>query len=175
MKNLKNEKGITLVRLVIIVILIIISINLLTSNKTDDDTVYSNEEIDSAMNELSKNKPTPEQLASATTIDYVSLYKGANTLNGNFYKITGELTQDVGDHIYHINMTKNGTYSTYYTDRIQIILIGEPSEILMEGDIVSFTGQSLGNYTYTTVMRSGSTIPELIVYAENLQVIGHTD
>lgn len=172
MKNLKNKRGITLVRLIIIVVLIIVAINLLMHNKGDNDKVYSGEEI---VDELSKKKPSPEQLATATTIDYVSLYKGANTLNGNFYKITGEIVQDAGNYIYHINMTKNGTYSTYYTDRIQIILIGEPSEILMEGDIVSFTGQSLGNYTYTTVLGSDSTIPELLVYAENLSVIGHTD
>ena len=121
-----------------------------------------------------KNKPSSEQISSATTIDYVNLYKGANTLNGNFYKITGEIVQVVEDHLYHVNMTKTGEYYTYYTDRIQISLIGTPSEILMEGDIVSFTGESLGNYTYITVRGSEETIPFLRVYAENLKVIGHT-
>ena len=125
---------------------------------------------------LLKHKPDPEKIASATTIDYRTLYKGANTLNGNFYKITGEVVQIIGDTHYHINMTKSGSglYS-YYTDRIQISLIGTPSEVLMEGDIVSFTGESLGNYTYTNTLGSDNTVPFLRVYAENLNVIGHTD
>lgn len=73
-------------------------------------------------------------------------------------------------------MTKNGTGSySYYSDRIQISVIGTTSEILMEGDIITFTGESLGNYTYTTVLGNNSTIPYLRVYAENLKVTGHTN
>ena len=72
-------------------------------------------------------------------------------------------------------MTETGEYYTYYTDRIQISLIGTPSEILMEGDIISFTGEALGNYTYTAVLGNETTVPFLRVYAENLEVIGHTE
>ena len=42
-------------------------------------------------------------------------------------------------------------------------------------DRVSFTGESLGNYTYTSVMGNETTVPLLNVYAENLKVVEHTD
>lgn len=169
---MRNQKGISLISLTIIIIVIIVAICFIVSKTNEPDaTGKSTTDYDY----LLTNKPSPEQISSATTIDYVSLYKGANTLNGNFYKITGEIVQVVDDHLYHVNMTKTGEYYTYYTDRIQISLIGTPSEILMEGDIVSFTGESLGNYTYTAVMGNETTVPFLRVYAENLKVVGHTD
>lgn len=170
---MKNQNGITIIKLILIIIAVIIILLLILpkNNKTTNSAGAPTSDY----NYLLKNKPSAEQIASATTIDYRTLYKGANTLNGKFYNITGEIVQDAGDHIYHVNMTKNGTEYVYYSDRIQISVIGTPSEILMEGDIISFTGESLGNYTYSTVMGSTSTIPFLRTYAENLQVIGHTD
>lgn len=169
---MKNQKGISIITLIIIIALIIIAIFFIISKTKEPDAVGK---TTTDYDYLLKNKPSSTQISSATTIDYRSLYKGADTLNGNFYKITGEIVQVIEDHLYHVNMTKTGEYYTYYTDRIQISLIGTPSEILMEGDIVSFTGESLGNYTYTAVMGNESTVPFLRVYAENLKVIGHTD
>lgn len=169
---MKNQKGISLISLLLIIVIVIIAIFLINATSTEHDIAGKST---TDYNYLLKNKPSSTQISNATTIDYRTLYKGANTLNGNFYKITGEIVQVVGDHVYHINMTKSGEYYTYYTDRIQISLIGTPSEILMEGDIVSFTGESLGNYTYTAVLGNETTIPFLRVYAENLKVIGHTD
>lgn len=167
------SEGIGIVKILLIIIAIIIVIFFIKSTTKKTDSVgKSTTDYDY----LLKNKPSYEQITNAKEIDYRSLYKGVDTLNGNFYKITGEIVQVIEDHLYHINMTKSGSeYYTYYTDRIQISLIGTPSEVLMEGDIVSFTGESLGNYTYTAVMGNAETIPFLRVYAENLKVIGHTD
>lgn len=172
---MKDQKGITLITLLIVIIIIIAGILFIVSRSESPNSVGKST---TEYNSLLDNKPSSEQISSATTIDYRTLYKGANTLNGNFYNITGEIVQVVEDHIYHVNMTENSSsYSShsYYTDRIQISVIGTPSEILMEGDIISFTGESLGNYTYSTVMGSNSTIPFLRVYADYLNVIGHTD
>lgn len=169
---MKNQKGISLISLLLIIVIIIVAIFLVVTNLTEHD-IEGKSTTD--YDYLLKNKPSSTQISSATAIDYRSLYKGADTLNGNFYNITGEIVQVVEEHLYHVNMTKTGEYYTYYTDRIQISLIGTPSEILMEGDIVSFTGESLGNYTYTAVLGNNTTIPFLRVYAENLKVIGHTD
>lgn len=173
---MKNQKGITLIALIIFIALIIISIIFFISKTANHDIEGKAVEGNDGYEYLLNHKPSQEKIAGATTIDYRSLYKGANTLNGKYYKITGEIVQVVGDNYYHINMTKSGSeYYSYYTDRIQISLIGTPSEILMEGDIVSFTGESLGNYTYVTALGSENTVPFLRVYAENLKVIGHTD
>lgn len=169
---MKNQKGISLISFLLIIIILLVAVFFIISNTKEPDAVgKSTTDYDY----LLKNKPSSTQIANATTIDYRSLYKGADTLNGNFYKITGEIVQVVEDHLYHVNMTKTGEYYTYYTDRIQISVIGTPSEILMEGDIISFTGESLGNYTYTSVIGSSTTVPFLRVYAENLKVVGHTD
>lgn len=179
---MKNQKGISLITLLFIIIVIVIVIFLIISQTNEPDAETNEPDVvgksTTDYDYLLKNKPSSAQIESATTIDYRTLYKGANTLNGNFYNITGEIVQVVEDRIYHVNMTENSSdYSSYsyYTDRIQISVIGTPSEILMEGDIISFTGESLGNYTYTSVMGSSNTIPFLRVYAENLKVIGHTD
>ena len=173
---MKNQKGISLIILILVLVLLVIGIFLIISKPVQHDIEGKSIDGDDGYTYLLKHKPSSEKIASATTIDYRSLYKGANTLNGNFYKITGEIVQVIGDAHYHVNMTKNGSeYYSYYTDRIQISLIGTPSEILMEGDIISFTGESLGNYTYTTALGSDNTVPFLRVYAENLKVIGNTD
>lgn len=170
---MKNQKGINSIILTLIIVAILML--LVISNPSQPDTSGRPVSGNNAYEYLSNHKPSSEKIANATPIDYVSLYKGANTLNGNFYKITGEIVQVVGGNYYHINMTKSGEYYTYYTDRIQISLIGTPSEILMEGDIISFVGESLGNYTYTTVLGNQTTVPFLRVYAENLKVVGHTN
>lgn len=172
---MKNQKGISLITLILIIVILVIAIFIIILQPVQHDIDGKPLESDDAYEYLLNHKPSSEQISSATTIDYRSLYKGANTLNGNFYKITGEIVQIIDDAHYHINMTKTGEYYTYYTDRIQISLIGTPSEILMEGDIVSFTGESLGNYTYTAVMGNEATVPYLRVYADNLKVVGHTD
>lgn len=172
---MKNQKGVTLLNVIIIVALFALSIFLINLKSTEYDMDGKAIDGDDAYEYLLNHKPSPEKISAATTIDYRSLYKGANTLNGNYYKIIGEVVQVIGDDFCHINMTKSGEYYSYYTDRIQISIIGTPSEILMEGDIVSFVGESLGNYTYITALGSESTIPFLRVYAENLQVIGNTD
>lgn len=168
---MKKQKGSSLI-IIILIAVGIVAFLLLSDPEETNTTGKSTTNYDY----LLKNKPTSTQIASAKTITYRSLYKGANTLNGKFYKITGEIVQEVSEHIYHVNMTKNGTGSySYYSDRIQISVIGTTSEILMEGDIITFTGESLGNYTYTTVLGNNSTIPYLRVYAENLKVTGHTN
>lgn len=172
---MKDQKGISLITLIIIIAILVIAIFFIISEPAEHDIDGKPLESDDAYEYLLNHEPSSEEIANATTIDYVSLYKGANTLNGNFYKITGEIVQIVDDAHYHVNMTKTGEYYTYYTDRIQISLIGTPSEILMEGDIVSFTGESLGNYTYTAVLGNETTVPYLRVYAENLNVVGHTE
>lgn len=169
---MKKQNGISLISLLLVIVIIIVAIFLIKINLAEHDI---NGKSTTDYDYLLKNKPSSTQISSATTIDYRSLYKGADTLNGNFYNITGEIVQVIEDHFYHVNMTKANEYYTYYTDRIQISLIGTPSEILMEGDIVSFTGEALGNYTYTTVKGNDTTIPFLRVYAENLKVVGHTD
>ena len=169
--DMNNQRG----RGLVVVILIIVVIIFMASGSKEHDINGKSVDGEDGYRYLLNHKPSPEKISNATTIDYRSLYKGANTLNGNFYKITGEIVQVVNDRCYHINMTKTGEYYTYYTDRIQISLIGTPSEILMEGDIVSFTGESLGNYTYASILGSENTVPFLRVYSENLKVIGHTD
>ena len=112
-------------------------------------------------------KPTREELASAKTIDYVTLFKKGEY--GEIYKITGEIVQTVKSNIYHVNMTDKGIY---YKDRIEIEIKGTPSEILMNGDIISFKGKYLGN---TKIEYTYEIIPSFEVYAENLKITGHID
>lgn len=114
-------------------------------------------------------RPTSEEIANAQTIDYVTLFKGEETLSYKFFKITGEIVQDAGDNIYHVRM------GTSYTNRIQVEIKGKTSEILMVGDIISFTGEYLGNSDYTTVLGSNNKIPIFRVFAENLKVTGHSN
>lgn len=175
---MKNKNGISLIKLIIgiVIIIIVIAIFMIKQKPTEQDSNGKALEGDDAYEYLLNHKPDQEKISNATTIDYRTLYKGANTLNGNFYKIVGEIVQIIDSAHYHINMTKSGSANySYYTDRIQISLIGNPSEILMEDDIVSFTGEALGNYTYTSALGSDNTVPYLRVYSENLKVIGHTE
>lgn len=61
----------------------------------------------------------------------------------------------------------------HWDERIQISIIGTPSEILMEGDIILFRGEVIGNITYTNTSGSETTVPWLKVYAESIKVDGY--
>ena len=153
-----------------------------------------NNNIEKAINEKSKQKRYKEieefrkqqdeedkkfrEKIKEGRISYRDLYKGANTLKGNCYNFTAEVVQKLAENIYHVNMTEKYipySYQSYYVDCIQISLIGTPSEILMKGDYISFTGEVLGYYTCIDVFGYNVTVPWLKVYAESLKVIGWND
>lgn len=53
---------------------------------------------------------------------------------------------------------------------MRISIIGTLNEVLMDGDIISFTGEVLGYCTYISTSRTNVTVPWLRVYAESLKV-----
>ncbi|MDR0824900.1 MAG: hypothetical protein LBN74_07370 [Prevotella sp.] len=112
--------------------------------------------------------------AKATTIKYRELFKGGDSLAGNYYTFKGEIIQDAGEGTFRVNVTKTGTYYTFYEDTVLIYVDGEPSEKLLEEDIITFIGMGAGNYRYETVMGGTTEVPLLLVDAIDIEVVGTT-
>ena len=59
-----------------------------------------------------------------------------------------------------MNITKEGTYSTYYTDTIYVTYTPEEGEDkILEDDIITVYGISQGDYSYTSTIGAQVTLP----------------
>ena len=84
-------------------------------------------------------------------------FKGTNV------KLTGEVVQALygtNSVDLRVNITKNGRYSTYYTDTIYVIYNTKTGEDkILEDDIITIYGTSMGDYSYTSTIGSKVTLP----------------
>lgn len=87
-------------------------------------------------------------------------FKGTNV------KLTGEVIQVMTDNNstnLRVNITKKGTYSTYYTDTIYVVYYPQNGEDkILEKDIITIYGISQGDCSYTTVLGSTVTLPNIL-------------
>lgn len=87
-------------------------------------------------------------------------FKGTNV------KLTGEVIQVLYSSYsvnLRVNITKTGTYSTYYTDTIYVTYYPSNGEDkILEDDIITIYGSSLGDYTYTSILGSSVTLPHIL-------------
>ncbi|MDR0853159.1 MAG: hypothetical protein LBN34_02210 [Clostridiales Family XIII bacterium] len=121
-----------------------------------------------------KAQATAEAKINSAPIEYRDLFKGGEALAGNYYRLEGEIIQDAGDGTYRVNITKTGTYSTFYQDTILIFVTGDTPEKLIEDDVINFVGISAGNYRYETTMGGTNEVPLLLVDGLDVQVVGTT-
>lgn len=96
--------------------------------------------------------------AKCQDMSYSEIARDTNGLKGQYCKFTGQITQ-VMDGIYLMNVTAD-EYG-FYSDSIMFTYnIGNENRILQD-DIVTIWGQSLGLVTYTSVLGADITVPEI--------------
>lgn len=155
---MKNQKGISLIKLIIIIAVILFVLFLLFGGSSDNSSSITKEDRST-------------YIAKCTTIDYDSLARNPNQYKDNYYTFTGEVIQAMNESnsnetVLRVNVTpKKYTYSneTYYEDTILVYYKYSSSaeSRILEDDIITIYGQSMGTYTYESVLGSSITVPSV--------------
>ncbi|MGN1302426.1 MAG: hypothetical protein ACI4VO_02080 [Clostridia bacterium] len=112
-----------------------------------------------------KEQEEREFKASCQAYTFEQMARNPDNFKGTNVKVTGEVVQVMSDSYstnLRVNITKNGTYSTYYTDTIYVVYYPESGEDkILENDIITIYGTSQGDCSYTTVLGSTVTLPNI--------------
>lgn len=97
---------------------------------------------------------------------FEELARNPSLMNGKFVKVTGEVVQVIkgyGNNIsLRVNITKWGSYSTYYKDTVYInYVLPSNGEHILEDDIITIYGKASGEKSYTSAFGALITIPEI--------------
>jgi len=143
------------------------------------DFIYVNDskDIESVYNEVlkqEKQKKEAEQkvkeeqekqafISGCQTYTFEQMARNPDNFKGTNVKLTGEVVQ-VMEGTYsnslRINITKKGTYSTYYTDTIYVTYTPKAGEDkILEDDIITIYGTAQGDYSYTSTLGATITLP----------------
>jgi len=124
------------------------------------------EEEKARMEKEQKDKEEQEKqafISSCQTYTFEQMARNPDNFKGTNVKLIGEVVQ-VMEGAYsnslRVNITKKGTYSTYYTDTIYVSYepkVGEDK--ILEDDIITIYGTAQGDYSYTSTMGSKITLP----------------
>lgn len=102
-------------------------------------------------------------LTSCQTYTFEQMARNPDNFKGTNVKLTGEVVQVIEgsySNSLRVNITKKGTYSTYYTDTIYVSYIPKADEDkILEDDIITIYGTAQGDYSYTSTMGASITLP----------------
>lgn len=102
-------------------------------------------------------------IANCKTYTYEQMARNPENFKGTNVKLTGEVVQALyGSNSVdlRVNITKKGNYSTYYTDTVYVVYYPETGEDkILENDIITIYGTSMGDYSYTSTMGAKITLP----------------
>ena len=134
----------------------------------DINTVYLQafEEEKARMEKEQKDKEEQEKqtfISSCQTYTFEQMARNPDSFKGTNVKLIGEVVQ-VMEGAYsnslRVNITKKGTYSTYYTDTIYVSYEPKAGEDkILEDDIITIYGTAQGDYSYTSTMGAKITLP----------------
>lgn len=101
--------------------------------------------------------------ASCQNYTFEQLARNPENFKGTNVKLTGEVVQ-VMEGLYsnslRVNITKEGTYTTYYKDTIYVNYVPKEGEDkILEEDIITIYGTAQGDYSYTSTLGATITLP----------------
>ena len=110
-----------------------------------------------------------EIVSQARYVTYQELARSTNGMQGQAISVKGEISQVLEDTDHYeglINITYvYSDYMEYYTDSIYYMVDKSCMNTrLLQGDVVTFSGQSLGLITYESVLGSPITVPCIDAY-----------
>lgn len=141
------------------------------------DTIFSQVLKEEEEKKIAEEKAKKEQeeinfKASCQTYTFEQMARNPENFKGTNVKVTGEVVQALygtSSVDLRINITKQGTYTTYYTDTIYVTYYPEEGEDkILEDDIVTVYGTSQGDYTYTSTLGASVTLP--LIYGRYIEI-----
>ena len=119
-----------------------------------------------------KQQEESEFKATCQTYTFEQMARNPENFKGTNVKVTGEVVQALygtsGVDL-RVNITKEGTYTTYYTDTIYVVYYPEAGEDkILEGDVITIYGTSQGDYTYTSTLGASINLP--LVYGKYIEL-----
>lgn len=149
------------------------------TNYKNVDFIYvdDSKDIESVYNEVLKQEKEKKKLeqkakeeqekqefiSSCQTYTFEQIARNPDKFKGTNVKLTGEVVQVIdglASKSLRVNITKNGTYSTYYTDTIYVNYMPEEGEDrILEDDIITIYGTAQGDYSYTSTIGTTITLP----------------
>lgn len=136
-------KWIVLILILIVVIALIFSNG--DSHKLSDDATSMTSE---------------EYMSACKQVKYDDLARSVETYKGEKLVFTGKIQQVVSDTEYLVEVTK-GEYDIW--DNSIYLYIDNPTEKLLEDDIIQFYGEGAGDVSYTSVLGTKITVPAITV------------
>lgn len=113
-----------------------------------------------------KNMTMDEFRASCKTMEYEELFRNIDKNNGKYLKFKGEIQQVVSDGEYSSEYLISVTEDEYgfWTDNIYVVLPRDYiDDKFLEDDIVTFYGECIGSYNYTSILGESIEVPKMVV------------
>lgn len=123
------------------------------------------DEPDTQQDTLAQWKANP-QYQNPLTVSYEELFRNSDKYKGQFVRLKGQVIQvlgDPGNWNLRVNVTPNGSEPyVYYVDTVYVFSYS--NERVIDKDIIEFTAQANGVYTYQSTFGSDVTIPSLTTF-----------
>ena len=152
----------------------------INNNNNTDNTINAEEQQETEeekqarleQERIQKEQEEQEFKASCQTYTYEQMARNPENFKGTNIKVAGEVIQALygseGVDL-RVNITKEGEYTTYYTDTIYVVYYPEEGEDkILEGDIITIYGTSQGDYTYTSTLGAPVTLP--LIYGKYIEI-----
>lgn len=113
-----------------------------------------------------KNMTMDEFMASCETMEYEELFRNIDKNNGKYLKFKGEIQQVVSDGEYSSEYLISVTEDEYgfWNDNIYVVLPRDYiDDKFLEDDIVTFYGECIGSYNYTSILGESIEVPKMVV------------
>lgn len=152
----------------ILVIFIIVILAAVTRDNSSDSTSSDSTSVDEAIS-------IDDYKAQCESIAYDDIAREPDKYKNLKLKFTGEVIQveDNGsDIMVRVNVTK-GEFDIYEDTILVNYTYSDNEKKLLEGDIVDIWGESKGITSYTSVLGSKVTIPE--IDAKYIEIVGKTE
>ena len=110
--------------------------------------------------------------ANCQKYSFDEIARNPSEYNGKYAVFTGEVIQVMEGYGYdtlRVNITKQGTYSTYWTDTIYVKNYAKSSTRVLEDDVITMYGQLKGETSYQSVLGSTVTLPQFDAYIVEIQ------
>lgn len=149
--------------------------NIVVTNVAEEKRIAEQEAEEKRKQEEEIARKQQEELefkASCQTYTFEQMARNPENFKGTNVKVTGEVVQALygtsGVDL-RVNITKEGTYTTYYTDTIYVVYYPESGEDkILEGDVITIYGTSQGDYTYTSTLGASINLP--LVYGKYIEL-----
>ncbi len=134
----------------------------LTAGQTSTVTITSGDE--SCQLSVACTTLTADQYkAQCTGMSFEDLARNPDSVKGSYVSVTGQVIQvqqDSSDLVLRVSITKD-SYGIWSDPIIVAYTLPAGADNILEKDIVTIYGQSVGDYTYTTVLGASETVPAI--------------